>query len=584
MIRDSLNITINGEAGDGVLSAGEILCDVFFEAGVWLCTYKNFPSRIRGGHTSYSIRIADDFCLSRAEKTDILLAFDEDAFLAHNNELKSGSIVIYDPAKIKNIIKSDNMGITYYEIPLADLSTKNFAKALYKNSIMIGVVAAILEIDSKHIQSSFIKYIKAKKGEEAFKINMQAYDLGVQYYKNVINGKNMKMPACGFNKDMMMISGNDSCVIGALAGGCRFIAAYPISPATEIFEAMCSLMPEFGGTALQAEDEIAAVCAAIGAGFGGTRAMSSTSGPGISLMAEAIGLSGCSEVPLVIIDAQRPGPSTGLPTKTEQGDINHVIFCSHGDIPRIVISAGNVRESFEFTANAFNLAEICQCPVILLSEQSIAQNKFAVKKFDLSKIEIDRGKLLSEEELLAPGYKFARYEFTNDGISPRAIPSQKGGVHLCNGNEHEESGRITEDPELRTKMTDKRMKKIDAARVSKYLPAPKYFGDDNAKYGIIVTGYNSGAAAEAIDKIKTSKGCSYKVMQLTALLPFPDKEALEFIKKYDKIFVIENNKSAQLSGLIKMHIPLHDKLVSILKYDGIAFSADEIVRKLMEAV
>lgn len=584
MIGESINITIGGEAGDGILSAGEILCKVFFESGAGLCTYKNFPSRIRGGHTSYSIRVSPGLCSARSDKTDILVAFDEETFDAHNRELKDTSIVIYDPAKIKNIKKPANCAASYFEVPLGALSTQHFTKPLYKNSIMIGVIAAILAIDGGYIKKGFSAAIESKKGADILKINLDACETGINHYKNTAGAKYLKMPAGSLSGDnYIMITGNEAMTLGAIAGGCKFIAAYPISPATEIFEMMCSALPKEGGTAMQAEDEIAALCAAIGAGFAGARSMTSTSGPGLSLMAEAIGFAGCAEVPVVIIDAQRPGPSTGLPTKTEQGDLYHALFCSHGDIPRIVIAAADVSESFEFAANAFNLAEIYQCPVILLTEQAIAQNKFITTAFDYSKIEIERGKLLSEADLNKPGYKFLRYEYTQDGVSPRAIPSQKGGVHLCNGNEHSGDGRTTEDPALRVKITDKRMAKIESALSSKYLPAPKYYGEGGAKYGIITMGGVTGAAVEAMNIISNKTGRSdFKIMQLTALMPFCDKAASDFIAGCEKVFVIESNKSAQLCGLIKMRLPVHEKLRSILKYDGLSFSAAEIAEKLME--
>ncbi len=581
---ESINITIGGQAGDGILSAGEILCKVFFESGAGLCTYKNFPSRIRGGHTSYSIRVSSGLCSARSEKIDILAAFDEETFDAHNGELKDSSIIIYDPAKIKNIKKPADCAASYFEVPAAALSNRHFNNPLYKNSIMLGVIAAILSIGDKDIKKGFSAAIESKKGDDILKVNLDACEAGISYYKNASGAKYLKAPAgslCGNN--YIMITGNEAMVLGAIAGGCKFIAAYPISPATEIFELMCSLLPKEGGVAMQAEDEIAALCAAIGAGFAGARSMSSTSGPGLSLMAEAIGFAGCAEAPVVIIDAQRPGPSTGLPTKTEQGDLYHALFCSHGDIARIVIAVADVNESFEFTANAFNLAEIYQCPVILLTEQAIAQNKFITEAFDYSKIEIERGKLLSEADLNKPGYKFLRYEYTQNGVSPRAIPSQKGGAHLCNGNEHSEDGRITEDPLLRVKISDKRMRKIESALLSKYLPAPKYYGKQGAKYGVITMGGVTCAAVEALDIIFNKTGRNdYKLMQLTALMPFCDKAVSDFIAGCEKVFVIESNKSAQLCGLIKMRLPVHEKLCSILKYDGLSFSAAEIAEKLME--
>ena len=581
MITDSLYITIGGEAGDGILSAGEILCKIFFEAGSGLATYKNFPSRIRGGHTSYSIRVADDFCNHKDSQVDILLAFDEESFAVHNNELKKGSVVIYDSSKIKNPVKAEGLDITYYDVPISDLAVKNFAKSLYKNTILIGLVAAMLDIDMKHIEKGFSKAIKDKKGEDAYNINLNACKFGINFYKSELKGRVFKMPKAAL-KDTVLMTGNECVTLGALAAGCRFAAAYPISPATEIFESLCSYLPKNGGTALQTEDEIAALCAAIGAGFAGARSMTSTSGPGFSLMAEAIGLSGCAEVPVVIIDVQRAGPSTGLPTKTEQSEFYHALFSSHGEIPRIVLAAGDASQCFDFTVKAFNLAEVFQCPVIMMSEQSIGQNKTVMPELDFSNVSIDRGKLMSDKELSTAEHKFLRYEFTADGISPRSIPSQAGGVHLANGNEHMESGRITEDPGVRTKIMDKRQMKLEAAAVSKHLPKPLYFGDAASKLGIITVGHNTSMALEAIDILKQAGGPGHAMMQLTALMPFPVEEVAKFAASREKIFVIENNRTAQISNIIKMHVPIHHKLHSILKYNGVAFSPKEIAARLSE--
>lgn len=579
MTARSVNITIGGEAGDGILSAGEILCKIFFESGLGLSTYKNFPSRIRGGHTSYSIRISDSLRESRDPETDILLAFDEDSFAVHNPSLKDGSIVIYDSTKVKNVARSDK-NVDYYAVPISETAVSKFSKPIYKNTITVGFVAAILGLDEKTVESGLEKSIKSKKGDDIFKTNLEACRFGREYYKNEIKGKTIPAPSADHRKVVMM-SGNEAVILGALAAGCKFAAAYPISPATEIFEAFCTLLPKNGGTVMQAEDEISAICAAIGAGFAGARAMTSTSGPGISLMAEAIGLAGCAEVPVVIVDAQRPGPSTGLPTKTEQGDIYHALFSSHGDIPRIVLMAGDVGQCFDFTVKAFNLAEVYQCPVILLTEQALAQNKFVAPALDLSTVEIDRGKLKTEEELSKPEYKFLRYGFAADGVSDRAIPGQAGGIHIASGNEHLESGRITERPDIRTQITDKRMKKIDGAKSSPHLPKPVFFGDGSAPLGIVCAGHNAGIVREALEIIAETDGPKFAAMQVTSLMPFPAAETEAFAAGKKKVLVVENNYAGQLANIIKMHVPVHGKIASILKYDGTAFSAKEIAARLL---
>ncbi|MEZ7892225.1 MAG: 2-oxoacid:acceptor oxidoreductase subunit alpha [Candidatus Wallbacteria bacterium] len=583
MIKNSLNILIGGEAGDGILSTGEILCKIFFEMGYGLCTYKNFPSRIRGGHTAYSVRIADDFCAGRDPEIDILVVFDSESFEIHKNELKDGSVVFYDSSKIKVLgEKPDRKNIMYYAVPFAELASANFQKPMFKNTIAIGCIASMLNIDNKFIENGFAKSIKSKKGDDAFDMNLRACGIGANYYNDSLKGVKNELWPSPVLKNALMMTGNEAITLGALTAGCKIAVAYPISPATEIFESMCSLLPKYGGNVMQAEDEIAALCAAMGGGFAGARSMTSTSGPGISLMAEAIGLAGCAEVPVVIIDAQRPGPSTGLPTKTEQGDYYHSIFCSHGDIPRIVIIPGNLKQCFEFTVNAFNLADIYQCPVIVLSEQALSQNKFVAPEFDFSAVTIDRGKMIGDNELEGLNGGYLRYKFTDDGVSPRTIPGQKNGIYLCNGNEHCESGRISEDPLNRVKMMDKRQKKIESASKSKFLPQPEYFGNESAEYGVIMAGSNYETVKEAFSILDREGANVFKAMQITALMPFPAEEVSEFCSNLKKVIVIENNKTAQLSNIIKMNAPVHSKLRSILKYDGVALSAKEIALALKE--
>jgi len=331
---------------------------------------------------------------------------------------------------------------------------------------------------------------------------------------------------------------------------------------------------------VQTEDELAAINMALGASYAGARAMTATSGPGASLMMEGFGLSGMAEIPVVVVHVQRVGPSTGMPTKNEQSDLNQWIYGSHGDFPRIVLSPGTIEECFDFTVKAFNLAERYQMPVILLTEQDYGQNLRTVKKFDLSKVTIDRGKLLSQEELLRLK-EFKRYRFTSDGISPRVFPSMKKGLHMVESNEHDERGYRNEDPENRVMMMEKRMKKLKS--LNKDLIPPKIYGDKEAKSGIIGFGSTFGPIQEAMIQLEET-GISTKYLRMRTLWPFPSRKVGRFVEGCEKIFVVENNYSGQLGSLVKSQVSEDFKIKNIRKYSGQSFRPQEISTEIQRAL
>ncbi|MEM0161032.1 MAG: 2-oxoacid:acceptor oxidoreductase subunit alpha, partial [Thermoplasmata archaeon] len=379
------------------------------------------------------------------------------------------------------------------------------------------------------------------------------------------------------SKERMLIMGNEAIGIAAIIAGCRFIAAYPITPASDILEYMARFLPEQLGVAIQAEVEIAAVNMAIGASYAGARAMTVTSGPGLDLKTEAIGLAGMIETPLVIVEAQRAGPSTGMPTKTEQSDINHVTVGGHGEIPRIVIVPGTVEEAFYFTVSAFNFADKYQCPVIILTDELISWNKQTTKRFDLDKLSIDRGKLLLNID--SSDREFKRYSFQEDGISPRSIPTVKNGIHLETGDEHDEYGHITEKVELRNKMMQKRMHKLDIAAREMYNSVTYGEESENIVIGI---GSTKGPILEAMEYLK-DKQINLKYIRIRTLWPFPAEELRALLKNAKRIFVVENNYTAQLATLMKSQLGSLN-IISILKYDGRAFKPRDIYKKIEEVI
>ncbi|UCC40016.1 MAG: 2-oxoacid:acceptor oxidoreductase subunit alpha [Candidatus Aminicenantes bacterium] len=575
-----ISVMIAGNAGDGVLFTGNVLAKVLKRQGWEVATYRDFPSNIRGEPTNYTIRASLKRIYGRSDDIDVLMAFDCASVINRAGDLAEGGILLCDGQSMVRLGPSEKRGTTHHRFPLQKLAKENFGKEIYKNMIVLGALCYILDLDFPVLEKIISEIFLEKKGEEVVQKNIQAIHLGCRKAKEIVEEKEKHPLIKREDSDRIFLSGDEAIAFGALASGCRFFAAYPICPATEIWQWLARYLPRFNGIVVQTEDELAALNMALGAAYAGTRAMTSTSGPGASLMMEAFSLAGIAEIPVVIVDVQRAGPSTGMPTKTEQTDLNQWIFGSHGDFPRIVISPGTVEECFEFTIKAFNLAEMYQSPVILLTEHVYGHNLYSIKEFDLKKNDIERGKLLSQEELLKIK-NFKRYEFTSDGISPRALPGMRNGLHMVESNEHDEEGYRDEDPDNRIRMMQKRMKKLESASID--LIPPKIWGERDAEIGIIGFGSTLGPIREAMEKLKEERTKS-KYLQMRTLWPFPSKEVEKFMTGCKEIFVVENNFSGQLSSLIKSQMSSTGKIRNILKYSGQSFRPVEISAPIQRAL
>ncbi|MFQ5721550.1 MAG: 2-oxoacid:acceptor oxidoreductase subunit alpha [Candidatus Aminicenantales bacterium] len=578
MIND-LAVMIAGKAGDGVRFTGNILAKILKKQGWEVVTTRDFPSNIRGEPTNYSIRASLDRIYGRPDVIDILLAFDCEAILRHLPEVADGGSVICDGQGIKNE-EAAKRGITFHKLPIKELARTNFGSEIFKNAIALGVLCYLLDLEISVVEGIIKKIFLERKGEEIVQKNLEAVKFGCQQAEKTVEEKERHFLLKREDKGRLLISGNEAIALGALAAGCRFFAAYPICPATEIWEWLGKVLPEFNGLVVQTEDELAAINMALGASFAGARAMTSTSGPGASLMMEGFSLAGMTETPIVIAHIQRVGPSTGLPTKSEQADLNQWLYGGHGDFPRIILSPGTIEECFDFTIKAFNLAEKYQVPVIILSEEDYGQNYRTVERFDLSKLIIERGKLLSQEELLKIK-EYKRYELTADGISPRALPSMKNGLHLVESNEHNEKGYRDESPDIRVKMMEKRMKKL--AELGRDLPLPRLWGSKEAEIGLIGFGSTFGSIKEAMDRFQ-QQNIRTKYLQLRMLWPFPKTIVENFIKNSEYVFVVENNYSGQLNFLIRSQAINSQKIRSILKYSSQAFRPAEIVAEMKKVI
>ncbi|MDP8012025.1 MAG: 2-oxoacid:acceptor oxidoreductase subunit alpha [Thermoplasmata archaeon] len=572
MKRNDLAVRIGGQAGDGSLATGELLSKFFRRNGFFVATDKDFPSRIRGGHTSYAIRGAQKEIFSIGDNIDVLLAFDEDSISLHLDEIESGGLLIYDNSrKDMDIERKD---IRMYKMPLANIAKDKIGLELIKNTMALGVLAYLFNFNESLMRETIHDSYK-NKSEKIIEENIKAFEVGLEHAKNFQKMENYKIENLGVREDTLLLMGNEAIGLGAMAAGCKFIAAYPITPASDVLEFLSKHLPERGGIAIQAESEIAAINMAIGAGYAGMRSMAVTSGPGFDLKTEALGLASMIEQPVVVLDAMRSGPSTGMATKTEQSDLFHAIYGGHGEKPRIVIAPGNVEEAFYFSFHAFNLAEKYQVPVIILSDELISWNKQVVKKFKLDGLKIERGKIMLKIE--SQDREFKRYEFTEDGISPRPIPGVKNGIHLETGDEHDEYGHITEKIPNRNKMMEKRMKRMDFMKKDLFPSIVQ--GEGNI--AIVGLGSTQGPIMEAIEQLN-ERNVNVKYIRIRTLSPFLD-DVKDHLKNVDLAFFVEQNYTGQLENLVRLYTGF-DKTYAIRKYDGRSFKPKMISSKILEVL
>ncbi|MFE4238853.1 2-oxoacid:acceptor oxidoreductase subunit alpha [Peribacillus butanolivorans] len=570
---NQLSWKVGGQQGEGIESTGEIFCIALNRLGYYLYGYRHFSSRIKGGHTNNKIRVSTTETRAISDDLDILVAFDQETIDVNYKELHEGGIIIAD-AKFKPVCPEDTKAELYI-VPFTEIAAE-LGTSLMKNMVAIGATCAVLGMEIS-VFNDVVDEIFGRKGEEIVKKNMDAITAGYKAMEVLLGEKlgAMELEKADGQKRLFMI-GNDAIALGAVAGGCRFMAAYPITPASEIMEYLIKKLPQLGGTVIQTEDEIAAATMAIGANYGGVRAITASAGPGLSLKMEAIGLAGITETPIVIVDTQRGGPSTGLPTKQEQSDLMAMIYGTHGEIPKIVMAPSTVEEAFYDTAEAFNLAEEYQCPVIILSDLQLSLGKQTVQPLDYSKVEIRRGKLV-DFEIEEPENKsyFKRYKVTEDGVSPRVVPGMKNGIHHVTGVEHDETGRPSETAVNRKAQMDKRMRKLN--NLANTFHTPVYKNTPHEEADLLILGFNStrGTIDEAIVRLETD-GVKVNHAQIRLIHPFPTDEVLSLVQSAKKVVVIENNATGQLANIIKMNVGHVNKIKSILKYDGNPFLPHEI--------
>lgn len=566
-----INVMAAGEAGQGVQSIGFILAKAFARGGFHLFADQDYESRIRGGHNFFRIRISDGEVGAISETADILIALNQESIELHRRELAPGGVVVFDSEKAKGI--DDNGAL--FGVPLDRLAEEKTGNRLMANTVALGVALGLAGYDLQILADVLRQHFGS--GETGAG-NVRAAVAGYEHASNNYKGEFKQcLKPLGDGK-RMLISGNEAIALGAIAAGCTFIAAYPMTPATSIMEYMASKSDELGIVVVQPEDEISAINMIIGAAFAGARAMTATSGSGFALMVEGLGLAGITETPIVAVLAQRPAPAVGLPTRTEQGDLQFVLTAAPGEFPRAVLAPATIEDAFWVTVKAFNLAEKYQVPVILLTDQHLASSYATVNRFDLQKVNIDRGLLLSKEELVMPG-EYKRHQITPSGISPRALPGGRALV-VTDADEHDEEGHLIEDANTRTEMMLKRLRKLDGIRGE--IGRPRVYGPQKAETTLIGWGSTYGALKEAVDILR-GESLDVNLIHLNGLWPFPAEAVANVLNGAGQSFVVENNATGQLARLIRSEV---GKKVTgrILKFDGRPFTPARIVSQLKKEV
>ncbi|MEY9969796.1 2-oxoglutarate ferredoxin oxidoreductase subunit alpha [Lysinibacillus sp. RC46] len=572
-----LSWKVGGQQGEGIESTGEIFSTAMNRLGYFLYGYRHFSSRIKGGHTNNKITVRPTEVRSIADDLDILVAFDQETIDVNYKELTETGIILADSKFTP--VKPEDSKAPIFVVPFTEVAAE-LGTSLMKNMVAIGATASLLNLEDEVFQN-VVDDIFGKKGEEVVQKNMEAIARGHELMNELLGdrvGDWALAPADG--KRRMFMIGNDAVALGALAAGTRFMAAYPITPASEIMEYLIKKLPKFGGAVIQTEDEIAAATMAIGANFGGVRAFTASAGPGLSLMMEALGLSGMTEQPLVVVDTQRGGPSTGLPTKQEQSDLMAMLYGTHGEIPKVVIAPSTMEEAFFDTIQAFNIAEELQLPVILMTDLQLSLGKQSVEPFDYNKIEIRRGKIVTGDiEEAADKAYFKRYEDTEDGISPRVLPGTMNGIHHVTGVEHDETGKPSEASGNRQVQMDKRFRKLAALKFDH----PVYSNAPHEEADVLLVGFNSTRGAiEEVQERLNAQGMKVNHAHIRLIHPFPSAEVAPLVAKAKKVIVVENNYTGQLANIMKMNVGGHDKIETITKYDGTPFLPGELENRVKE--
>jgi len=566
-------LRVGGEAGQGLATIGGALGQVFSKIGFHVFTHQDYMSRIRGGHNFYQIRFSDKEISASREMVDILLALDLNTIEIHRKSVRKEGFILYDSGITKTKFEEPE----FIDIPFRKIALDVGKKSVMANTVATGAALGILDLGLEAFRNVLRKAFK-DKGVEVIKDNIACAEAGYHYART-------NCPRCeafGISEPeyrrLMLIDGVHAIGMGAVMSGCKFYSGYPMTPSTGILNYMASRAEEYNLVVEQAEDEIAAINMAIGASFAGVRAMTGSSGGGFALMVEGLSLAGMTETPIVIAEIQRPGPATGLPTRTEQADLLFVLYAAHGEFPRVIFEPGDPKQAFYLTNKAFELAEKYQIPVFIQSDQYLVDTEWTYEKFDLENIIYNDYRLREKDLEGIEDYK--RFKYSSTGISLLAVPGE-AGKHLvvADSDEHDEEGHIIEDSETRIKMVQKRLlKKLPL--IKKEIEPPLLYGDSSPKIVLVGRGSTYGVIKEVVDTI--SKDHKVAMMHFSQVYPLPERDKFDYIElleNADLTICIENTATGQFAKLMRAETGFEFSH-QILKYDGRPFTIENLKEEL----
>lgn len=557
MRNHTLNILIGGEAGQGLVTVGQLLAKSLVRSGYSIVVTQSYESRIRGGHNTFAIRVGAGEVIAPKETFDLLIAFNEETVTLHSDELTKEGLVIAD-----NTFDLD--GENVLKVPFQEL-----ADVRHFNVVALGIVGCLLGLDEELLAGAVDGFFGKKKPEIA-EANRAALTAAVTWAKEQTTSSRA-LPEVPDPPRSLMMNGNEAIAFGAISAGLKFVSFYPMTPATSIVLNLAAQAGKMGLIVEQAEDEIAAINMAIGASFAGVPTMVATSGGGFALMVEGVSLAAMTETPVVVVVAQRPGPATGLPTRTEQGDLELVLHAGHGEFPRAIFAPGTVEECFHLTRRAFALAERYQGPMFVLTDQFLADSYRAVVPFEIKRLAAVRAGTQA-----AGGSSYERFAFTDSGVSPRLLPGTSKNLVVVDSDEHTEEGHITEDLSIRIRMVQKRLTK--GTWIESEVISPEMRGGERPDLLLVSWGSSKGPVEEAATHL-TSKGRKVATLHFSQVWPLVPEQFMEYLENAREVVCIEGNAFGQFARLIRretgFHIPRR-----ILRYDGLPFTPEWILREL----
>lgn len=563
------SIRIGGQAGQGIQAISSILGKLLARAGYYVFTHQDYMSRIRGGHNFNQIRFSDRHISASRSKVDILVALDSNTIKIHRNDLNPGGLVVYDSETIKDKFDSPQ----FLDVPFRRIAMDTAGSRLMENTVAAGAVLGMLGMDVEALDNLLMRFF-AKKGNEVVAKNVAAGRAGHQFAVDNCSMCTFSVPASKRSGRLMMLDATSAVGLSALMSGCRFYAAYPMTPSTGVLNYMASKSKEYGLVVEQVEDEICAINMAIGASFAGVRAMTGTAGGGFALMVEGLSLAGMTETPLVIYVGQRPAPATGLPTRTEQGDLLYILNAAHGEFPRVIMAPGSAEQAFYLTNKAFDLAEKYQVPAFIISDTYLADAEWALEVLDTSRLKYTDYRLRATELEKLADYK--RHAFTETGVTPLAEPGASPHLVVTDSDEHDEEGHLIEDSATRIKMVNKRLLQ-KMPRIKQEIEPPLMYGAKTPD--IVLAGWGStyGVMKEAVEALSSKYNLA--MMHWSELWPFPGREKFDYLSVLNnaqRTICIENNATSQFVRLLRMETGFQftDK---VNKFDGRPYLLDELV-------